>query len=70
MKYNINIWSVQWIESDESENFSPIVEIHLSYDSAMSRIIELTGHSKDSFEEFRGYPTKLVGGISMSAYKI
>ena len=64
------IWTVQWVETDEAGTYTPIVEIHLSYNSAMNRVSQLVGISPDKFLELRGYPTILASGISMSEYRI
>ena len=69
--HNINIWTVQWIEMDSTGVEVPIVEIHLSYESAKSRVDELFNVTSAELEAIRGYKTNLINSsISISAFFI
>jgi len=70
MKRNITLWTVQWIESDDCGELIPKVEIHLTYESAKSRVALLSEASELSFEEIIGYPTNLASEVSMSKHEI
>ena len=69
-KRNITIWSVQWVETDEAGTIIPIVEIHLTNNSAKNRVAELNNLTAEQFEECFGYPTILASDISISEHQI
>jgi len=69
--HNINIWTVQWIEIDKTGAEAVIVELHLSYESAKSRVDELFNITSAELEAIRGYATNLISSsISISAFFI
>jgi hypothetical protein len=70
MKHNISIWIVKWVEFDEDENLTPVVEIHLSYNSAMKRVSQMVDISIQEYIAMRGFNAKIVSKISMSEIEI
>jgi hypothetical protein len=70
MKYNISIWTVQWVELDEDEKLSPVVEIHLSFNSAMKRVSQMVDITPEEYTAMRGYKVRIVSPISMSEIEI
>jgi hypothetical protein len=64
------IWSVQWVETDETGINRPIVEIHLNYNSAMSKAVEIVNITTDEYIAMRGYPARITSDISMTEIEI
>jgi len=70
MQYNINIWTVLWIETDFEQNSIPKVEIHKSYDSAMKRICELVSFTSDKPDDASANDYLKLSGLCMSEFII
>ena len=70
MRHNIIIWSVQWVETDEVGINRAIVEIHLNYNSAMSRVVEMVDITSDEYITMRGYNANVTSAISMTEIAI
>jgi hypothetical protein len=58
------------VETDESGINRPIVEIHLNYNSAMSRIVRMVDITPDDYITMRGYHACVTSAISMTEIEI
>lgn len=68
MNTELKIWVISWIETDGIGNYSPILEVYLKHEIEIKRKSEIENLNEDEFSEFRGYPTALVGDISISTF--